>query len=57
MISNKNEFRVDFRAFKKTKEEKAHTQTMKARWKKNMILFYGKDWRKYNNYPFTLSNV
>ena len=56
MIKNK-EFLVDFRVFKKTKEEKAKAQTVKAGWKKNMILFYGKDWKKHNNYPFTLATI
>lgn len=50
---------VDFRVFKKSKEEKAKAQTAKKNWERNMKLFYGDAWKKEkrNNYPFTLANV
>lgn len=48
---------ADFRVFKKTKEEKAKTYTVKKNWERTMKLFYGKNWRKHNNYPFTLVDV
>lgn len=50
-------FRVDFRVFKKTPEEKAKTYTAKKTWERTMKMFYGKNWRKHNNYPFTLADV
>lgn len=56
MTKNK-EFLADFSVFKKTKEEKAKAQTVKKNWERTMKLFFGKDWRKHNNYPFTLVNT
>ena len=46
---------VDFTVFKTTKEEKAKAHTVKKQWKATMKLFYGDNWRKYNNFPETLS--
>lgn len=51
---NKSDHLVDFSAFKKSTEEKVKTANMKRLWKKNMLMYFGSDWRKYNNYPFTL---
>lgn len=48
---------VDFRAFHKTLEEKVKAANVKKNWKKNMIMYYGSDWRKHNNYPFTLKDI
>lgn len=39
----------DYKVFKKSKEEKAELQTLKAKWKKDMKVFYGQQWRKHNN--------
>ncbi len=52
-----NKSRVDFKVFKKTKEEKAHAYTVKKTWERTMKMFYGQNWRKHNNYPETLSNI
>lgn len=50
---------VDFRVFKKTKEQKAEAQTVKKNWERTMKLFYGPNWKKEkrNNYPFTLLDI
>jgi hypothetical protein len=48
---------ADQRVFKKTKEEKAKLHTVKKNWERTMKLFYGKNWRKHNNYPFTLVDI
>ena len=58
-MANSKEHLVDFRVFKKSKEEKAKTQTVKKSWERNMKLFFGDNWKKakHNNYPFTLIDV
>lgn len=56
-MTNKNDFLPDYKAFKKTKEEKAEAATVKKRWERNMRVFYGDNWKKQNNYPFTLTDV
>lgn len=46
----------DYSVFKTSKEEKAKAYTIKKRWERTMRMFYGKQWKKYNNYPSTLTN-
>lgn len=49
-------FLVDASVFKKTAEEKREAKEVKNEWKRTMKMFYGKDWKKYNNFPEELNN-
>lgn len=51
------DFLPDYKVFKKTKEEKAEAYTIKKRWERNMRVFHGNNWKKKNNYPFTLTDI
>lgn len=55
-ILNSKEHIVDFRVFYKNAVEKAHAHTVKKQWKTTMKLFYGDNWRKYNNFPESLKD-
>lgn len=52
----KETFKVDFKVFYKTKEEKAHAYTVKKTWERTMKMFYGDNWRKHNNFPEKLND-
>lgn len=43
--------------FHKTKEEKVKTYVAKKEWERNMRKYYGANWKKKNNYPFTLKDI
>lgn len=48
---------VNQQVFKKTKEEKAKAYTAKKNWERTMKMYYGVNWKKHNNYPFTLTDI
>lgn len=49
-------FSVDYSVFRKTKEEKKEVRKIQQEWKSTMKMFYGKDWKKYNNFPEELKD-
>lgn len=53
----KKEHLPDRSAFHKTKDEKIKTLNAKKQWKANMRLYFKDNWKKHNNYPFTLKDL
>lgn len=51
---NKENFLTDYSVFKKTLEEKVKASIIKKEWKRTMKMFYGRDWKRHNNFPESL---